>query len=62
MSYVADELKLEYSQVRRAVRSLAKKGLTEYLRGLMTEDGLVAGSGYCCTKEGHNFINSKYEI
>jgi hypothetical protein len=36
--------------VRRACRSLARKGLAEYCRGLWTEDGEPAGSGYCATR------------
>ena len=39
-------------QARRAVRSLARKGLAEYVRGLFNDDGMVAGSGYRATKEG----------
>lgn len=38
--------------VRRVCRSLAAKGLAEYQRGLWTEDGEPAGSGYSCTKDG----------
>ncbi len=38
--------------VRRACRSLARKGLAEYQRGLVTEDGEMAGAGYGATKEG----------
>ena len=38
--------------VRRHVRSLARKGLAEYFRGLCTEDGEFAGAGYCITKAG----------
>jgi hypothetical protein len=38
--------------VRRHVRALARKGLAEYFRGLCTEDGDMAGAGYCITKAG----------
>jgi hypothetical protein len=38
--------------IRRTVRSLARKGLAKYGRGLWTDDGEMAGSGYACTKEG----------
>ena len=37
--------------VRRACRSLARKGLAEYGRGLFTEDGAMAGSGYAATEK-----------
>jgi hypothetical protein len=50
--YIASETKLTESQVRRAVRSLARKGLAEYVRGLFDDDGQVAGSGYCATFQG----------
>ena len=38
--------------VRRACRSLARKGLAQYGSGLWTEDGAMAGSGYAATKAG----------
>lgn len=42
--------------VRRACRSLARKGLALYGRGLWSDDGEPAGSGYRCTKEGAEFL------
>lgn len=42
-------------QIRRAVRSLARKGLVVYLRGLFTDEGYTAGSGYALTEAGHAF-------
>lgn len=39
-------------QVRRAVRSLARKGLAAYSRALMNEDGGLAGAGYALTLAG----------
>lgn len=56
MKYIAQDCGLEYSQVRRAVRSLARKGLAEYHRGLFNDDGMVAGSGYCASKKGAEMI------
>ena len=50
--YVAKDTGLEEKQVKRAVRSLARKGLAEYVRGLFDEDGFVAGSGYRATELG----------
>lgn len=50
MKQIAADAEIDIKQVRRPVRSLARKGLTKYVRGLMTEDGEVAGSGYCATK------------
>lgn len=45
------------NKVRIYVRSLARKGLAEYVRGLFTEDGEVAGSGYSATYEGALLIS-----
>jgi len=49
---IVSNTKLELKQVRRACRSLARKKLAEYVRGLMDEDGQVAGSGYTATQAG----------
>ena len=41
---------LTKAEVRTACLSLAAKGLTSFARGLLTEDGLAAGSGYSATR------------
>lgn len=46
--------KLERNIVRRCCRSLARKGLTSFERGLWSEGGEPAGSGYGLTREGHS--------
>jgi len=56
MKTIAEETKLTLVQVRRSVRALARKGLAKYHRGLFDEDGKVAGSGYCASEEGTQFI------
>jgi hypothetical protein len=38
--------------VRRSVRALARKGLAEYGKGLWTDEGELAGSGYRATAVG----------
>jgi DNA-binding IclR family transcriptional regulator len=43
---------LDPAHVRRSVRALARKGLAEYAKGLWTDDGELAGSGYRCTAAG----------
>lgn len=43
---------LSRREVRRACRSLKRKGLAKFCKGLWTEDGEPAGSGYCATKTG----------
>lgn len=44
--------------IRRIVRSLARKGMAEYRRGLSSEDGEVAGAGYGVTIAGRDFIHA----
>lgn len=48
--------KLDRKFVRRACRSLARKGLAEYHRGLWNWDGEPAGAGYCATKAGAELV------
>lgn len=40
--------------IRRTVRSLARKGLTGFERGLMNEDGGLAGAGYGIERAGRD--------
>ena len=47
---------LEVKVVRRVCRSLKRKGLAEFMRGLFNEDGEVAGSGYGATDAGLSFL------
>lgn len=47
-----NDVGLDRKQIRRACRSLARKGLAEYGRGLWSDEGNVAGSGYCATRAG----------
>ena len=55
---IAQEAKTDYVHARRSVRALARKGLAEYVRGLMNEDGQVAGSGYRATLAGAMLVNA----
>ena len=48
---------LDEKAVRRACRSLKVKGFAEFHRGLMDDDGKVAGSGYCVSDEGEAFLS-----
>lgn len=43
---------LEIKEIRKACRSLKRLGYAEFHRGLMSEDGEVAGAGYCISEEG----------
>jgi hypothetical protein len=54
---IAKATGLDTKTVRRACRSLKRKGLTEFEAGLFTEDGAVAGSGYCITPAGRARLN-----
>lgn len=49
---IANELKHTESAIRCSVRYLARKGLTEYQKGLFTSNGEVFGSGYAATTMG----------
>ena len=46
------ETQLDRKTVRRACRSLARKELTKYGKGLWNEDGEPCGSGYALTDQG----------
>jgi hypothetical protein len=43
---------LDRATIRRACRSLKRKGFTEYERGLWSDEGKPAGAGYRATKAG----------
>lgn len=49
---IVADTRLDRKQVRRACRSLARKGLAQFGSALWTEDGEPAGSGYCITTAG----------
>jgi hypothetical protein len=49
---IASDANLDPKCIRRTVRSLARKGLAEYAKGLWNDDGEPAGSGYRATKLG----------
>lgn len=54
-AHLSMESGLDRKIVRRACRSLTRKGLARYARGLWTEDGEPAGSGYGPTRAGWDF-------
>jgi hypothetical protein len=45
----------ERGNIRRVVRALARKGYTEFFRGLMGDDGYLMGSGYGVTRKGREW-------
>jgi len=54
--YIEDDTNYTRTIVKRSVRSLARKGLAEYAKGLVNEDGIPCGSGYAATLEGYELI------
>jgi DNA-binding MarR family transcriptional regulator len=54
-SFLCNETRLERKTVRRACRSLTRKGLAEFSRGLWNDEG-PAGSGYAATTAGKKAI------
>lgn len=58
-SSIARGTKMRKDEVRRACRALARKKLAEHIRGLFTDDGMVAGSGYSCTPAGRKFLETR---
>lgn len=56
---VAERGKIDRKAVRRACRSLKRKGLAEFGRGLWSEDGRPAGAGYCATRAGAEWLREK---
>ena len=56
--YISKKTKLIRAEVRRICRSLAKKELAKYERGLFDDEGMTAGSGYGATMLGIDFINN----
>lgn len=55
---IAKHTGLKENKVRIYVRSLARKSLVEYVRGLVDYDGMVAGSGYMATFKGALLVNA----
>lgn len=51
--------RLQRRIVRRACRSLTRKGLAYFSNGLSTEDGEMVGSGYGATEQGRALIESE---
>ena len=52
LDVIAADAGVDKEAARFACRRLRDKGLAIYGRGLFTEDGMVAGSGYALTPEG----------
>ncbi|WLS01726.1 hypothetical protein [Shinella oryzae] len=57
-STVAKRAEIDRKKVRRAVRGLARKGLTKFYRTSWTDDGEPHGAGYGLTPEGRALIDA----
>jgi hypothetical protein len=56
---IAEFVRLNRKEIRRACRSLKRKGLAEFYRGCWAEDGVPAGSGYGATPAGREQADAK---
>lgn len=54
---LAKQTEMDVKDVRRACRSLARKGLAVYERVLVDMDGIPAGAGYRASEEGAALIS-----
>lgn len=57
---ICEYTQLDRRMVRLACRSLARKGLSQYLSGLLDEDGLAAGSGYGISSKGMEYHKDNF--
>lgn len=58
---IGNKGKIDKKNVRRAVRSLQRKGFAKFAIGLWSSDGEPMGSGYAITKAGEEFLQEKEE-
>lgn len=63
--YLEGETGLERKWLKPIIAKLRKLGYVEYWRGLMDDDGNVAGSGFCRSRAGNELVyaeeDRKYE-
>jgi hypothetical protein len=53
---IASRSGVDLCHIRRDVRHLARKGLMKFAKGLWTDEGDMAGSGYAITEAGRTMI------
>lgn len=46
----------EPAELKKAIKHLKELDFLEFHRGLMTEDGEVAGAGWCRSAKGNNYV------
>lgn len=54
---VSEDSGVELHRIRRAVRSIARKGLLQFSKGLWTDEGQLCGAGYGLTEAGKKYLN-----
>lgn len=59
---IASDAEMSISEVSKAARSLKAMGLVQFKRGLMRDDGMMAGSGYAITSDGVSAIAPFTEV
>lgn len=57
-SPIISDTGLPRTTVRRIIRLFARKGWAEFHKGLWTEDGDLAGAGYCITETGRTIAQA----
>lgn len=55
-SILSRQLKVDRKYLEPAIKNLKSFGYLEFWRGLMTEDGEVAGSGWCRSEKGNQYV------
>lgn len=55
-AWLAGELGVDRKYLEPAIKNLKTLGLIEFWRGLMNEDGEVAGSGWCRSRAGNEYL------
>lgn len=58
---IESKTNLDTKTVRRAVQELKDAEMLKFYRGLMTEDGEVAGSGWCRSSKGSKYVE-EYQL
>ena len=53
---------MDMPAARRAVRALVRSGHAELVRGLMDDEGMLAGSGYSITRQGIAYAASERTV
>lgn len=62
LSALGDPQTIPREMVRAICRDLTNRGLAQYQRGLWTEDGMPAGSGYGITRRGLAYMCALEEV